>query len=90
MILYGLDRDVDGNYNATSPFPARQKDFAQALGDAASRPVVARVPAFALKLGAGEMSDELLSSKRVLPHRAVHEGFRYTYPELERALADLV
>jgi uncharacterized protein (TIGR01777 family) len=90
LILYTIDNDVDGIYNATSPFPTRQADFARRLGDAANRPVLARLPAFALKLGGGEFSSELLASKKVLPQRAVDEGFRFRYPDLRNALANLV
>jgi NAD dependent epimerase/dehydratase family enzyme len=44
-----------------------------------------RVPAAVVRL-AGEFSEELLDSKKVLPGVAGARGFRWEYPELEAAL----
>jgi hypothetical protein len=44
------------------------------------------VPAWALQLGLGEMSAELLTSARVLPARLLDAGFEFEYPTLAAAL----
>jgi uncharacterized protein len=49
------------------------------------------MPAFALRLLAGEMADEaLLSSTRAVPDRLQKSGFRFDDPELEPALRKLL
>jgi uncharacterized protein (TIGR01777 family) len=76
--------------NATAPAPVRQKDFAKALGRALRRPAILPAPAFAIRLLLGGFSDELLSSKRVLPRAVQAAGYHFRYPELEPALRDTV
>ena len=73
--------------NLTAPEPARNRDFAHALGRAMHRPAMMPTPAFALQLAFGELADTaLLASQRVLPARALAEGFEFRYPQLEGAL----
>lgn len=77
-----------GTYNATAPTPARNRDFARALGRALHRPALLRTPALALRLAFGEMADEvLLAGQRVLPARAQREGFTWEFADLEKSLA---
>jgi NAD dependent epimerase/dehydratase family enzyme len=45
------------------------------------------MPATALKLLFGEMSEILLASDRMVPKRLLDEGFRFRYPDLPAALA---
>jgi hypothetical protein len=48
---------------------------------------VVPVPAAALKLLFGEMSELLLVSDRMLPTRLLEAGFKFQYPDLAPALA---
>lgn len=78
-------------YNGTAPAPVTNRDFARTLGRVLKRPAVIRAPAFALQLALGELAQAaLLTGARVLPARAQAEGFRFTYPELEPALRNLL
>jgi uncharacterized protein (TIGR01777 family) len=88
MILWAIDtQPVRGTYNATAPHPARNRDFARALGSALHRPAFLPAPAFALRLALGQMADEmLLAGQRVVPERATSEGFSFDYPQLAAAL----
>ena len=61
-------------------------EFTGRLAAALHRPAIFPVPAFALKLAFGEMSEMLLASQRVLPTVAKSAGFRFQYPELHAAL----
>ncbi|HVX29558.1 MAG TPA: DUF1731 domain-containing protein, partial [Nitrolancea sp.] len=79
--------DVRGAYNATAPEPVRNRDFTRELGRALHRPAFLPVPAFVLKLMFGEMAEgTVLPSQRVLPSRALAEGFTFQYPRLDEAL----
>jgi len=89
IIEWSIDRDATrGTYNATAPNPARNRDFARALGRVLHRPAFLPTPAFALRLALGsEMADEmLLGGQRVLPKHAQDDGFEFAYPDLEPAL----
>jgi uncharacterized protein (TIGR01777 family) len=76
-----------GAYNASAPKPVTNEAFTRALGRALGRPTVLPMPAAALKLLFGEMSELLLVSDRMVPKRLLQEGFRFRYPELDGALA---
>ncbi len=84
-------KDWRGITNATAPEPARQADFAKALGRALGRPAFAPAPSFAVRLALGEMGQRLLlEGQKVLPHRLQESGYRFLFPELAGALSDLL
>lgn len=89
MIEWALDRDASrGVYNATAPEPVRNRELAKALGKALHRPALIPTPPFALRILFGEMADEaLLAGQRVLPQRALSEGFVFDSRTLDAALA---
>jgi uncharacterized protein (TIGR01777 family) len=80
------DESWRGVVNATAPNPVRNAEWTKALGAALRRPAVLPVPALALKHALGEMSGELLGSRRVVPKRALELGFRFEFEKLEDAL----
>jgi len=80
---------VAGVVNATAPAPVTNKAFAQALGLALHRPSALPAPGFALKLILGEMAtDTVIGGQRVLPKRALSDGFTFKYQTLDAALAN--
>jgi len=76
-----------GPVNATAPEPVRNADFTRALARQLRRPALLPVPAFALRALLGELAIELLGSRRVVPARALAQGFRFAHTDLETALA---
>ena len=78
---------ASGAYNASAPNPVTNEAFTRSLGRALGRPTVLPMPAAALKLLFGEMSELLLVSDRMVPRRLLQEGFRFRYPDLDGALA---
>jgi len=88
LIEWTIDHEsASGVYNATAPRPVRNRDFAKAAGRVLRRPSFLPVPAFALRLALGQMADEvLLGSLRVMPARAVREGFTFSHPDVETSL----
>jgi uncharacterized protein (TIGR01777 family) len=91
LIEFALAADgVSGPLNATAPEPVSNADFTHRLAAALHRPAIMPVPAFALKLLFGEMAGLLLASQRVEPRAALDAGFRFRYPELAGALANVL
>ena len=87
LLLAAREPSLHGTLNAAAPGCVRNVDFTRALGRALHRPAVLPVPEFALRTLFGDMSGILLASQRVKPAAAERAGYRFTYGELEPALA---
>jgi uncharacterized protein len=86
-IVYALRRDgLSGPVNVTAPDPVTNREFTRTLAQVLHRPAFMKVPAFVLKAGVGEFSQEALGSLRALPFRLSEDGYRFRVPELESAL----
>ena len=92
ILLWALDeKRVSGVLNATAPNPATNRELSKALGRALNRPAVMPVPGIALDLMYGrEFGAVLRGGQRVMPRRALDLGYKFKYPELDQALADLL
>lgn len=91
LIQWLIETDsCQGAYNATAPEPVSNREFAHTLGKILGRPSSLPTPAFALRMMFGEMADLLLTGQRVLPTKALAEGFVFKHVHLEQALRDLV
>ena len=82
-------QDANGPYNACAPHPVRNREFAKTLGRVLHRPAFMPMPAFALKVGLGELSGLLLGGQKALPERLQAAGFTFQFTELRAALDDL-
>jgi hypothetical protein len=81
---------LTGPVNASAPAAERNADFTCKLASALHRPAILPVPGFALKLALGGFGEALLASQHALPAALEADGFRFSFPTLESALADLV
>ncbi|WP_395609225.1 TIGR01777 family oxidoreductase [Pseudomonas sp. B22129] len=81
--------DASGPYNACAPHPVRNGEFAKTLGRVLHRPAFMPMPAFALKVGLGELSGLLLGGQKAVPERLLAAGFIFQFTELHAALEDL-
>lgn len=82
------DPAFEGPVNVTSPEPATQRAFGDALARVLSRPRLLKVPSPAIRLGLGQMGQEMvLVSQRVVPERLAAAGFVFRHPEVGEALA---
>jgi uncharacterized protein (TIGR01777 family) len=89
MILFALQSNVAGVYNACAPAPVTNAQFTRELARALHRPALFPVPEFALKLLLGEMATVVLASQRVIPQAPLAAGFNFQYPDLPAALSNL-
>jgi uncharacterized protein (TIGR01777 family) len=81
---------LHGPVNCTAPAPERNRDFTRKFAAALRRPALLPVPGIALKLALGGFGGALLASQRALPAALEAGGFRFRYPTLESALAELL
>lgn len=82
-------RELKGPFNAVAPKAVTNNVFAKQLAARLHRPAVLPMPAFAVKLLFGDMSEILLYGQRVVPKRLLEAGFSFNYPQLPGALAAL-
>ncbi|RIJ36946.1 TIGR01777 family oxidoreductase [Pontibacter oryzae] len=81
------ETQFEGVYNAVAPHPVTNKEFTKELAEAMKKPLVLpKVPAFAINLMMGEMSEVVLASQRVSANKVLHTGFTFEYNHLEEAL----
>ncbi|HEV2170096.1 MAG TPA: TIGR01777 family oxidoreductase [Candidatus Binatus sp.] len=80
------DTALRGPVNAVAPNTVTNAVFTRELAAALHRPAILPVPAFALKILFGEMSEILLGGQRVIPQVALRAGFQFRYGELGEAL----
>ena len=72
LILFSLENEtITGPINLTSPNPVTNRELTTALGKQLHRPIFFSVPASLLRLATGEIANDLLSSQRVLPSKAI-------------------
>jgi uncharacterized protein (TIGR01777 family) len=90
-ILFAVERkELSGPLNLAAPEPATMKEFSTALGKALHRPSALAVPSFMMRVILGEMADIVLAGQRVIPKKLTQAGFRFQFPTLEGALADIL
>ncbi len=91
LILMAIeDAQMEGAYNATAPHPVNMRQFTQTLGVVMNRPSWLPVPDFALEALLGEGAIVVLQGQQVLPTRTLAQGFKFDYPTLEPALAEIL
>jgi len=92
MFQFALETEsIEGPVNGTSPNPVTQKAFASALGKQLRRPAFLPLPAVLASLMLGEFADEvLLSGQRVVPEKLLLAGFTFAFPQIDKALLDIL
>ncbi len=81
------DDALHGVVNAVAPHPVRNLELATEIARKLHRPCLLPVPALALRLALGSLSDELLGSRRCIPQRMLDVGFEFAHSEIGSALA---
>lgn len=83
---------MNGAYNAVAPNPVTNEALVLALARAAKGKsfIPMHVPAFALKLALGEMSEEVLKSVRASADKIRETGFLFSYPEVNGAMEQII
>lgn len=92
LFIHALEnKDMNSIYNAASPNPLTNKAFVRELLDAAGKfGVTPPVPAFAMRLGLGDMAETVLTSVRLSVKKVAETGFKWDYPDLRFAYQHLV
>ena len=84
------ENNISGVVNLVAPQPQRNQFFTSTLAAILKRFAIIPVPKIILKLLLGESSSILLGSQRVMPQVLLDNGFKFEFPNLNKALANLL
>lgn len=80
-------KHIHGPVNITSPNPVTNKEFSEIISQISGRSFYITLPEFYIKLGWGQMGQEmLLNGQNVVPKVLMDGNFNYKYPTLQDAL----
>lgn len=88
--LHALDSQISGAVNLASPGNVRNAAFAEALARVLGRRSWLPVPAFAVQAAIGQLAEYVLKGRRTVPAALLQDGYEFSWPELEPALASLL
>ena len=84
------DEQMRGPFNVTAPNPVTNAEFTRTLAQALHRPALLVAPGAVLKLAMGERAALLLEGQRVLPGKLTAAGYQFKFPDLAKALNDIL
>ena len=92
IIFHALENDhVAGVLNAVAPEVVTNERFTKDYAGVLWRPAILPTPSFAINCIFGqERGKLLLEGQKVIPKRTLELGYKFQYPELKPALADIV
>lgn len=93
-ILFIIENEnCSGAYNLTAPEPITNKQFMKLLRLQLHKKIGLPAASWMMAIGAFFLRTEtelMLKSRRVVPTRLLHEGFKFSFSELHAALGDLL
>jgi uncharacterized protein (TIGR01777 family) len=90
VYIHLLEKKLAGPFNATAGVISNT-DLTRAIAKQLDKPLwLTHVPAFALKLALGELSDAVLTGSNVSSGKIENTGFEFRFRTIEPALSDLL
>ena len=83
---------IDGVVNAAAPNPSDNRTMMRSLRDVLRVPIGVPAPRWMLEIGSAIIRTEtelVLKSRWVIPQRLAEAGYRFRYPDLKPALAEI-
>ncbi|MEI8047307.1 MAG: TIGR01777 family oxidoreductase [Bacteroidota bacterium] len=84
------NKKLSGEFSFTAPEVVDNKQFTNILAKILRKPALFTVPAFALKLVFGEGAIAVTGGQFAPPKHLINEGFRFSFPELNKALKEII
>jgi uncharacterized protein (TIGR01777 family) len=90
LYYFAIEKQLEGVYNAVTPNPVSNQQLTKVIAKTLKKPLLLpNIPKFVMQLMLGEMSYLLFSSKNLSAQKILKTGFRFQFPEIEKAMADL-
>lgn len=92
IIFHALENDhVTSVLNAVAPQVVTNESYTKEYAGALWRPAILPTPSFAINFIFGQDRGKiLLEGQKVIPKRTLEMGYKFHYPELKHALAEIV
>lgn len=83
--------DMDGAFNAVAPEHITNRELTEKIARILKKPLfMPNIPTFALQLLFGELSGAVLKGSRASSEKIRKTGFQFEFPDLKKALEDLL
>jgi uncharacterized protein (TIGR01777 family) len=90
IFKYVIDHNLEGVYNAVSPYPTTNEGLTKAIAKTLNKPLfLPKVPKFILSLLLGEMHEIVTSSQQVSSRKILDAGFQFQNASLVKSLQNL-
>ena len=90
MYCFVMENQLEGIYNAVAPYPVSNQELTKVIASTLKKPLfLPNIPKFIMKLALGEMSYLLFSSKNLSSEKIQSLGFKFEFPKIDKAVADL-
>lgn len=89
LLFIGVNQDISGPVNITSPVQARQREFSKVLSAVLGKPNFFKTPKFLIDKVLGERAMLVTEGQKVHPRILLNNDFKYLYPTLEQALEEI-
>jgi len=86
---FGIEHNLTGTFNLTSPQIISQKQFGHAFAQSLKRPFFIKTFSFQLKLIFGQGADVLVKSLSVYPTKLLKAGFKFKFEKIDDAFLDI-
>lgn len=91
IFKYVIDYNLEGVFNAVSPYPTTNEELTKAIAKTIHKPLfLPNVPKFILSLLLGEMHKILTSSQHVSSRKILDAGFQFQNASLAKSLQNLL
>ena len=91
IFKYVIDHNLEGVFNAVSPYPTTNEELTKAIAKTIHKPLLLpKVPKFILRLLLGEMHEIVTSSQHVSSRKILDAGFQFQYASLFKSLQNIL
>lgn len=85
-----INKEAEGVYNFTTPYPVTNKVFTKTLASKLKRPSIFTVPEFALRIVMGKAAVIIARGQTVYPKKLLDEGYSFNFATIDQAIENIV
>ena len=89
LLLFALEKPIEGTFNAVSPRPVTNNQWAKTFSKQLNVPAFLPAPSLMLKILLGEMSQLATDSQNVSSEKIASQGFEFHFDNLASALENI-
>ena len=91
LYYFLLKNNSEGVYNAVAPETVSDEKLTKAIARILKKPLfMPNIPRFVMQLILGYMCELLFTNKNISSKKAINEGFKFKFPDIDVALEDIL